>query len=80
MQLLNRQILAVLAVATILAALGGYFSLEAFMSSIFTYHINPQAWHFVLASTIVFMIGLITVSSQVYRVATANPVETLRYE
>ncbi|NUM68203.1 ABC transporter permease [candidate division KSB1 bacterium] len=79
-QLLNRQIVAVLVVASILAALGGYFSLEPLMSSIFAYHVNLQAWHFVLAGAIVFMIGLITVSSQVYRVATANPVESLRYE
>lgn len=79
-QLLNRQIVAVLVVAAILAALGGYFSLESLMDSIFAYHINLQAWHFVLAGAIVFMIGLITVSSQVYRVATANPVEALRYE
>jgi len=79
-QLLNRQIVAVLVVAGILAALGGYFSLEPLMSSIFAYHVNLQAWHFVLAGAIVFMIGLITVSSQVYRVATANPVESLRYE
>lgn len=79
-QLLNRQIVAVLVVAASLAALGGYFSLESLMDSIFAYHINLQAWHFILAGAIVFMIGLVTVSSQVYRVATANPVEALRYE
>jgi ABC-type antimicrobial peptide transport system permease subunit len=79
-QLLNRQIMAVLVVAAILAALGGYFSLEPLMDSIFAYHVNLQAWHFVLAGAVVFIIGLITVSSQVYRVATANPVEALRYE
>jgi ABC-type antimicrobial peptide transport system permease subunit len=79
-QLLNQQIMAVLAVAAILAALGGYLSLKSLMDSIFAYHINLQAWHFILAGAIVFMIGLVTVSSQVYRVATANPVEALRYE
>jgi putative ABC transport system permease protein len=79
-QLLNRQIMAVLTVAALLAALGSYFSLESLMDSIFAYHIQLQAWHFVLAGAIVFVIGLITVSSQVYRVATANPVESLRYE
>jgi ABC-type antimicrobial peptide transport system permease subunit len=79
-QLLNRQIAAVLVVAAILAALGGYFSLQPMMDSIFAYHVNLQAWHFLLAGAIIFMIGLVTVSSQVYRVATANPVEALRYE
>ncbi len=79
-QLLNRQIMIVLVVAAVLAAVGSYFSLEPLMSSIFAYHVNLQAWHFVLAGAIVFMIGLVTVSSQVYRVATANPVEALRYE
>lgn len=79
-QLLNRQIVAVLALAAILATLGGYFSLGSLLGSIFAYHVNLQAWHFVLAGAIIFMIGLVTVSSQVYRVATANPVEALRYE
>ncbi|MGH7450324.1 MAG: FtsX-like permease family protein, partial [bacterium] len=42
-QLLNRQIMAVLVVAAILAVLGGYFSLEPLMDSIFAYHIHLQA-------------------------------------
>jgi ABC-type antimicrobial peptide transport system permease subunit len=77
---LNRQLVAVLVAAAILAAFGGYFAVGALMDSIWTYHVDLHAWHFVLAGAIVFMIGLVTVSSQVYRVATTNPVEALRYE
>jgi putative ABC transport system permease protein len=79
-QLLNRQIVAILMVAAVVAGVGSYFSLEPLMDSVFAYHINLQAWHFLLAGAIVVLIGLVTISSQVYRVATANPADSLRYE
>lgn len=78
--LLNRQIVAVLLIAAVVAAAAGYFTLGALLDSIFAYHIAIQSWHMALAAAIVLAIGLVTVSSQVFRVATANPVQALRYE
>lgn len=78
--LLNRQITIVLIVSGLIAAVGGAFMVDMFLDSIFAYHVEAQLWHFALAAGIVILIGLITVSSQVFRVATSNPVESLKYE
>jgi putative ABC transport system permease protein len=46
----------------------------------FAYRINMGWWMFVLAGGIALVIALLTVSWQAIRAATANPVESLRYE
>jgi putative ABC transport system permease protein len=46
----------------------------------FAYRIDLSWWFFVFAGSIAFAIALITVSFQAIKAATANPVESLRYE
>ncbi len=46
----------------------------------FAYHVSLSWWIFVLAGGMALVIALLTVSYQVIRAATANPVESLRYE
>lgn len=46
----------------------------------FAYRIEISWWIFVLAGGIALMIALITVSFQAIKAATANPVESLKYE
>ncbi len=79
-RLLNREILIVLLVACAVATAAGYFAVGALLDSVFAYHIDVTLWHTLLASIMTFLVGLATVSWQVYKVATSNPVEALRYE
>ena len=79
-RLLNHQIAGVLLLSSFIAAIGGFFMINAFLDSLYAYHIQLQIWHFVLAGAIIMLVGFLTVSSQVLKVATANPVEALRYE
>ena len=46
----------------------------------FAYRIDIGLWVFVLAGAMALLIALLTVSWQAIRAATANPVESLRYE
>ncbi|MBN1996026.1 hypothetical protein JW935_00655 [candidate division KSB1 bacterium] len=46
----------------------------------FAYRINVTVWPFVLAGLTALIIALLTVSWQTLRVATVNPVDTIRYE
>lgn len=46
----------------------------------FAYKIEIGWWVFLLAGGIALIIALLTVSYQAIRAATANPVESLRYE
>jgi putative ABC transport system permease protein len=46
----------------------------------FAYRVGFELWFFALAGLIALMIALVTVSSQVIKVALSNPVDSLRYE
>ena len=46
----------------------------------FAYRIDLQVWYFIGAGLITLFIAWITVGTQALRAATANPVESLRYE
>ena len=46
----------------------------------FAYHINMNAFHFISAGLLTLFISVLTVSYLSYRSASANPVETLKYE
>jgi putative ABC transport system permease protein len=46
----------------------------------FAYRIDLTAWPFLLAGVSALFIALLTISMQAIRAATANPVESLRYE
>jgi putative ABC transport system permease protein len=46
----------------------------------FAYRIDISWWVFVLSGGIALLIALVTVSYQAIKAATANPVESLRYE
>ncbi len=47
---------------------------------IFTYRINLNVWPFILSGLAAFCIALLTIGYQSYKAATANPVDSLRYE
>jgi len=46
----------------------------------FAYRINLSIWIFILSGSLAFCIALVTVGYQAVKAATANPVESLRYE
>jgi len=78
--LVNREFLGLLVAAALFASVSGYFAVQALLRSIYSYYVGFSALPFVLASLSVFVVAVITVGSQVVKVATANPVESLRYE
>ena len=46
----------------------------------FAYRIALDIWIFIFAGIVAFVIALLTVSYQTIKAATANPVDSLRYE
>lgn len=46
----------------------------------FQYHVNIQPWVFLLAGSLALVIAIVTVSSQSFKAALTNPVESLRDE
>jgi ABC-type antimicrobial peptide transport system permease subunit len=80
MNLVNKEFVGLLIVAAVLASVAGYFAVQALLQSIYAYHVGFDLLPFLLSGAIVFVVAALTVSSQVLKVATANPVNSLRYE
>ena len=53
---------------------------DLLLDSIWAYHVGIGVLPFVLATLLIFAIALVTVGGRVYTIATANPVNALRYE
>ncbi len=66
-------------VANALAWPVAYFAMNKWLQS-FAYRTSISLWTFVFSATLAFVIALITVSFQSIKAATANPVDSLRYE
>jgi len=80
MRLVNKEFVHLLTAAALIASVAGYFAVTALIKSIYAYHVGFSVIPFVLAGVSVFIIAVITIGSQVFKVATANPVNALRYE
>lgn len=80
MVILNKKFVIILVVAAIFGSLLSYFLANALMDSIWTYHIAPGASAFAISISLLFVIGLLTISGKVFRAATMNPTQTIRNE
>ena len=78
-RLLSKEIIRLILIANIIAWPVAYFIMDYWLQN-FAYRIEPNIWLFLAASVLVLIIALLTVSYHAIRSATANPVETLRYE
>ena len=65
--------------ATIIACPLTWYGINKWLQN-FAYRIDINVWVFVLSGGIALVIALATVSFQAVKAATANPVESLRYE
>ena len=65
--------------ANLIACPFAYYIMNKWLRN-FAYRININIWNFVLSGLAVLTIALLTVSYQSIKAATANPVESLRYE
>jgi putative ABC transport system permease protein len=77
--LLSKDLLKPVIIATCIAMPIGYWAMSRWLQN-FAYQTTLDWWVFALAALITFLIALLTVSIKAMKVATANPVESLRSE
>ncbi len=71
--------LKLVAVAALIAWPLAYFAMQKWLQN-FAYRLDIGLWIFIVSGAIALAIAMLTVSSQAIRAATANPIESLRYE
>ncbi len=77
--LLSRQFTKWVLLASVIAWPVAFFVMRTWLQS-FAYRIDMEIWIFVLSGVIALGIALLSVSTKAVRAATANPVQSLRYE
>ena len=77
--LISKEFIKLVILANILAWPVAYFAINKWLQS-FAYRINIGLLAFVIATALALTIALITVSFQAIKAATANPVDSLKYE
>jgi putative ABC transport system permease protein len=79
MSLLSQEYLKWVVAANVVAWPVAYFVMRRWLAS-FAYKVNVDIWAFIVSAAIVALVALMTISFQTIKAATANPVESLRYE
>ncbi len=76
---LSREFIVLVLAANVIAWPVAYYAMFRWLQG-FAYRIGLSVWVFILAAAGAFFVALLTVSTQTFRAASANPVESLRYE
>ena len=79
LKLLSRDFLSLVLIANIISWPAAYYFMNKWLQD-FAYKINVNIWLFILVAGLTLLIVLITTGFLVVRAATANPVDSLRYE
>ena len=77
--LLSKEFCKWVIIANVVAWPLAYFAMNKWLSD-FAYRTNIGFWPFFLSASITLMVALITISYQSLKAATAEPIESLRYE
>lgn len=77
--LLSKDFLKLIAIAVVVATPLAWWAMNQWLEG-FAYRISPQWDHFALAGLLALVVGLLSVSLQSIRAATANPADTINYE
>lgn len=77
--LLTKEFLALVLVSSALAVPLSYIGAVQWLDG-FAYHIDLNAWYFIVPVLLILFIAFLTIIFQTLRTISANPVETLKYE
>lgn len=78
--LLNRQVVIMLVIASVLGVVAGHFVISMIMDIVYAYHKEIELNNYVWPVLIIFLIAFASIGLRVYSSARQNPVEQLRVE
>jgi ABC-type antimicrobial peptide transport system permease subunit len=78
--LLNREFLIILGIASIFGSVLGYYFMDAFLGDIFDYHLDIGPGVFIVSISIIIIAVLFTSGRKIYQASQLNPAESLKYE
>ncbi len=79
-KLVSKEYILIFIISSVISVFAGNYLAEMFISSIFAYYVEFGILPFLLSILIVLGIAMMTIGFQLYKAATSNPVDALRYE
>ncbi len=76
----SKEFIIILAFASILGCVSGYFLTDMLMGSIWAYYVPLRPLPFILSVIIMFVASILTIGSKVIKAASVNPAKILRDE
>jgi putative ABC transport system permease protein len=80
LNLINREFAIILVLSVVLGSAGGYFLTEMLLETIYMLYIAVSIWTVLICGVFIFLIGISTTSTTIWKAAKANPIKSLRYE
>jgi hypothetical protein len=78
--IVSKPYIIVCLIAGIIGSVVGIYFVSGMLDGMYSYHVKVKVIWYVLASLSMLLVTLLTISTQTYRAAAANPVKGLRYE
>ena len=79
-RVVNAEFAIILIIASVLGSVAAYNWCNIIMSTIWKYHQAANAWTFLIGIGLLFTVSMGTIAHKLFRVATMNPIDTLRSE
>jgi ABC-type antimicrobial peptide transport system permease subunit len=80
MNILNREFIIILGIASLFGTVLGFYFMEAFLNDVFEYHLDIGPSVFIISISLIVLAALLTSGRRIYRASQLNPVDSLKYE
>ncbi len=78
--LISKEFVRLLLISSMLATVMAYYMVDSLLSSIWDYYVTIGAFPFIVATLLMIILALISISSQLFAVVKTNPIDKLRTE
>ncbi len=80
MRMINREFMIIIIISSILGSALGYYLAEMLLASVYEVYQGATLSSFILPTIIILAVSVLTISGKVYRAASMNPVDAIKYE
>jgi len=78
--LISRDFIIIILIASMFGSALGYYLSDMLMDSIWEIYMKPSIFSFIIPILFILVVSIITLSGKIYRAATRNPVDSIKYE
>jgi ABC-type antimicrobial peptide transport system permease subunit len=78
--LLNREFIIIIGIASLIGTVLGYYFMKAFLGDVFDHHVEMGPGIFILSISVIVVMAFLTSGRKIYHATQLNPADSLKYE